>query len=182
MIIRPVGTDVTLDCAFVDDDDDDGVTSNAIAWYFNNIPKASSGEGTLLLENVQPTDEFMGWYTCAASSTTERYELDFLLVIGGKCMGCNSGRDTMSKVGVCGWGDQCSGSLPYSFILNTSGITKYFTFFIGPIANQICGELSPPPPLSKSGGLKPPCTPGSLPLCNTVPIEVCGRHIWHWLQ
>lgn len=86
VIIRPIGTDVTLDCKFVDDDNDD-LTSSTIAWYYSNTPISSNDDtmvlenGNLVLKDVQLKD--MGWYTCAASSTTERYELDFLLVVGG---------------------------------------------------------------------------------------------------
>ena len=62
--------------------DDEG-TDHPIAWYYNNIPRTSSG-GVLLLDGVSITDG--GWYTCAASTDDERYELDFLLVVGGEMM------------------------------------------------------------------------------------------------
>lgn len=83
VIIRTAGTDVTLNCTLVDDDGASvSVPRPTIAWYFNNIPTSSTGDGRLELRNVQLTH--MGWYTCAASTNTEKFELDFLLVIGGE--------------------------------------------------------------------------------------------------
>jgi hypothetical protein len=66
---------VNLSCTLVDDEG----TDHPIAWYYNNVPRVSSG-GNLLLDRVSITDG--GWYTCAASTDNERYELDFLLVVG----------------------------------------------------------------------------------------------------
>lgn len=80
MIFFAQGSIVNLTCSVTDGDKN---TDYQIAWYRNNIPHVrQSSNGTLALGSVSIADG--GWYTCATSSDVERYEFDFLLVVGGK--------------------------------------------------------------------------------------------------
>ena len=81
MILVAGGNDITLSCTLLEDDGDVN-TDYLIAWYYNNAPTSSNE--TLHLSRVGLSDG--GWYTCATSSAVERYELDFLLVVGGEMM------------------------------------------------------------------------------------------------
>ena len=77
-VIIPGGNNFDLSCTLVEDEGDLNIT-----WYHNNVPRASSN-GILRLINPNITDG--GWYTCATSSAVERYELDFLVVVGGEML------------------------------------------------------------------------------------------------
>lgn len=79
-----MGDNVTLGCTL------EGADIGT--WYYNNVPMeqatvTSEDDRTSALVQLEIRSVQMaqgGWYTCAASTDTERMERDFLLVIGGE--------------------------------------------------------------------------------------------------
>ena len=55
--------------------------SYLLAWYYNLVPRPSN-DFSLIFDSISLSDG--GWYTCTTSLESRRYQLDFLLVVGGK--------------------------------------------------------------------------------------------------
>lgn len=86
MVYYSRGSNVLLTCALeaeAEEVDADG-SDYSVAWYCDNVPMKAATNGSLVLNSIDIRDG--GWYTCATSSNTRRFELDFLIVVGGEIL------------------------------------------------------------------------------------------------
>ncbi|CAI8050112.1 Hemicentin-1 [Geodia barretti] len=66
-----------LTCTLNGTDED---SSYLLAWYYNHVPRPSEGR-SLVFEPINLSNG--GWYTCTTSLKNRRYQLDFLVFVGG---------------------------------------------------------------------------------------------------
>jgi hypothetical protein len=71
------GSRAILTCTLDGSDED---SSYLLAWYYNHVPRPSEGR-SLVFESIDLSNG--GWYTCTTSLENRRYQLDFLVVVGG---------------------------------------------------------------------------------------------------
>ena len=82
VVLFTMGATVNLTCTLEDTEGRGSAADYLVAWYYNNIPRDTVENGVLLLNDASFADG--GWYTCTVSTDTQRYELDFLVLVGGE--------------------------------------------------------------------------------------------------